>query len=379
VDGFRWDTPNTMMNGNGGIYIPAADSLIYAINTMIHSSYTGKISIAEDVYNYDGFDSAWDTTFPGTVTTQLAYTSDSSRDMPTIANAVQYNVRYGGTAGTGRVAFLESHDVVGNGVRLVTAIDPVTPNSYWARKRSTLGAAVTITAPGIPMIFQGQEMLENQHFSTTNTVDWSKTNTYSYIVQLYRDLISARRNLKGYTPGLEGDQCGMLQVDNINKLVAYHRWKSAAPNQDAVVIANFANGTLNNYNLNFPSAGNWYVQFNSDSTNYGSDYGNIGSSVVTASGSPATASITIGPYSALILSQVPNVSPTLTITLTNGVATISWLNSYSGWVLDSSVTLAGNPPPWNQVSSSQYQTNSTTVYINAIPSGGATFYRLRKP
>jgi 1,4-alpha-glucan branching enzyme len=277
------------------------------------------------------------------------------------------------------VAFLESHDVVGNGVRLVTAIDSVTPNSYWARKRSTLGAAVTITAPGIPMIFQGQEMLENQHFSTTNTVDWSKTNTYSYIVQLYRDLISARRDLKGYTPGLEGDQCSMLQVDNINKLVAFHRWTSAAPNQDAVVIANFANDTLNNYNLNFPSAGNWYVQFNSDSTNYGPDYGNIGSSVVTASGSPATASITIGPYSALILSQVPNVSPTLTITQTNGSATISWLNSYSGWVLDSSVTLAGNPPPWNQVSSSQYQTNSTAIFINVNPSGGATFYRLRKP
>jgi 5,10-methylenetetrahydrofolate reductase len=105
----------------------------------------------------------------------------------------------------------------------------------------------------------------------------------------------------------------------------------------------------------------------------------MGSSVVTASGSPATASITIGPYSALILSQVPNVSPTLTITQTNGSATISWLNSYSGWVLDSSVTLAGNPPPWNQVSASQYQTNSTAIFINVNPSGGATFYRLRKP
>ena len=381
VDGFRWDTPGLMMNADNYGYISDADTLINAINAMIHTNYTGKISIAEDVYNYDGFDSAWDTSFPGYFTPVLTATLDSSRDMNVIVNAVRYNVRYGGQAGSGRVAFLESHDVVGDlngGVRLVTAIDSVTPNSYRARKLSTLGAVVTLTAPGVPMIFQGQEMLENQSFDSSRSVDWSKTNTYSNIVQLYRDLIGARRNLKGCTPGLEGDQCSVFQVDNINKLVAFHRWNSAAPNQDAVVVAHFANGTLNNYALNFPSAGNWYVQFNSDSTNYGTDYGNIGSSVVTASGG-LSATIAIGPYSALILSQVPNVSPILTITQTNGVATISWLNSYSGWVLDSSTTLAGYPPPWNQVSASQYQTNPTTVFINVNPSDGATFYRLRKP
>jgi len=384
VDGFRWDSVGTLTHGNDGTYIPVAGNLVNSINTMIHSSYPGKISIAEDVYNYWGFDSAWDTGYPYTVTPVLTNTVDASRNMTTIANAVLYNVNYGGTASYKRVAYLESHDVVGdlNGsthVRLVTAIDPVTPNSYRARKLSTLGAAVTLTAPGVPMIFQGQEMLENQQFDSGRNVDWTKTNTYSYIVQFYRDLIGARRDLKGYTPGLEGDQCSVFLVDNVSKLVAFSRWSSAAPNENVVVIANFSTNILNNYNLNFPSAGNWYVQFNSDSTNYGPDYGNIGSSVVTASGSPATASITIGPYSALILSQVPNVSPTLTITQTNDIATISWLNSYSGWVLDSSVTLAGNPPPWNQVSPSQYQTNSTTVYINAIPSGSATFYRLRKP
>jgi 1,4-alpha-glucan branching enzyme len=382
VDGFRWDTPDTMMHDNLYNYIPAAGNLINAINAMIHTNYTGKISIAEDVYNYIGFDSAWDTSYPGYFTPVLTATSDSSRNMNVVANAVQYNVRYGGQAGSGRVAFLESHDVVGDlngGIRLVTAIDSATPNSYRARKLSTLGAIVTLTAPGVPMIFQGQEMLENQSFDSSRSVDWSKTNTYSYIVRLYRDLISARRNLQGYTPGLEGNQCSMLDVDNVNKLVAFHRWKSAAPNQDAVVVAHFANSTLNNYPLNFPSAGNWYVQFNSDSTNYGPDYGNIGSPVVNASGSPASATITIGPYSALILSQVPNVSPTLTITQTNGVATVSWLSAYSGWVLDSSTTLAGNPPPWNQVPTSQYQTNATAVFINVNLSGDATFYRLRKP
>ena len=114
VDGFRWDTPNTMMHDNVNNYIPAAGNLIQSINDMIHTNYTGKISISEDVYNYIGFDSAWDTQFPYAVTPVLANTVDANRDMSVIANAIQKNVRYGGTASSARVAFLESHDVVGD-------------------------------------------------------------------------------------------------------------------------------------------------------------------------------------------------------------------------------------------------------------------------
>jgi 1,4-alpha-glucan branching enzyme len=380
VDGFRWDTPDTMMHGNDGTYISEAGDLITSINDMMHTSYAGKISISEDVYNSKGFDSAWDTDYPGKVRTVLTAASDSSRDMYAIRDAILYNVRYGGNAGSGRVAFLETHDVVGDhngGVRLATAIDSTTPNSYWARKRSTLGAAIVLTAPGVPMIFQGQEMLENKAFSDTNAVDWTKTNTYRPVVQFYRDVIGARRDLKGTTPGLKGDQCAMLQVDNANKLVAFHRWNSAAPGQDAVVIANFANATRNNYVLTFPAAGNWYVHLNSDSTNYSSDYGNIGSTMVTASGSPATAGITIGPYSALILSQTPNTLPQLTIASTNGAVTVSWPAAYTGW------TLFTNPSPaaaagWTEVPPSQYQTNASIVSLTVSPPAGNTFYRLQK-
>src|SRR5208282_3741194 len=155
--------------------------------------------------------------------------------MDVIANAIQYNVRYGGTASSARVAFLESHDVVGDlngGVRLVTSIDPVTPNSYRARKLSTLGAVLTFTAPGIPMVFEGQEMLENQAFDSSLPVDWTKINTYSYIVRFYHDLISVRRDIQGYTPGLEGSECRIYQEDNVNKMLAYRRWASANSSQD---------------------------------------------------------------------------------------------------------------------------------------------------
>ena len=379
VDGFRWDTPDAMMHGNGGVYIPAADALIYGINQMIHTNYAGKISISEDVYNYDGFNSAWDTSFPGYVTPVLTSTTDGGRNMNVIANAIQNNVRYGGTAGLGRVAFLESHDVVGDlnkGQRLVTAIDPGTPNSYWARKRSTLGAVVTFTAPGMPMLFQGQEMLENQQFSSTRQVDWSKTITNGNIVQLYRDLIGARRDLKGYTGGLEGDQCSMLQVDNTSKLVAFHRWKSSAPGQDAVVIANFGNTNYPNYTLNFPSAGTWYVHFNSDSTNYGSDYGNNGSYAVTAGGNPVQATVAIGPYTALILSQTPDAPPQLAITPANGTVTVSWPNTYPEWVLDTTTDLISGS--WTQVPTGQYVTGSATISVSVTPSSGNSFFRLRK-
>jgi 1,4-alpha-glucan branching enzyme len=383
VDGFRWDAPYNMMHGNDGSYIPDAGNLTTNINAMIHTSYTGKISIAENVFDSFGFDSTWDIGFPYVVTPVLVNAVDANRDMTVIANAVQNTVSYGGgQAGSNRVVFLESHDVVGDlngGVRLATAIDTNTPNSYWARKRSTLGAAVIFTAPGVPMLFQGQEMLENRQFSSSRPVDWNKTNTYSYIVQLYRDLISARRDLKGYTPGLEGDQCSMLQVDNVNKLVAYHRWKSVAPNQDVVVIANFANMTYNNYTLDFPSVGTWYVHFNSDSTNYGSDYGNIGNSFVNASGNPATASVAIGPYSAIILSQTPDNPPQLKIMVANGAVYVTWPNTYSEWVLEASPTVPKSPSSWNVVSAAQYHTNASSVFIStAIPSG-TTYYRLMKP
>ena len=380
VEGFRWDSPSTMLYGNDGTYIPAAGSLVANINTMIHSNYAGKISVGEDVYNSFGFDTTWDTSYPYYFTPVLTNTVDAARPMGVISNAVEYNVRFGGTAGLGRVAFLESHDVVGdlnNGARLVTAIDPATPNSYRARKLSTLGATVTFAAPGVPMLFQGQEMLENQAFDSSRIVDWSKTNTYSYIIRFYRDLIGARRNLKGYTPGLEGDQCNVYHADDANKLVAFNRWKSAAPNEQVVVIANFSGTTRSNYALNFPSAGNWYVHLNSDSTTYGPDYGNVGSSVVTASGSPTTANITIGPYSALIMSQTPDTPPQLAITAGNGAVTIVWPAAYYEWTLGRSSSLSGNPV-WITIPSSQYQTNGATISVHSPASAESGFYRLQK-
>jgi hypothetical protein len=185
-----------------------------------------------------------------------------------------------------------------------------------------------------------------------------------------------RRDAKGYTPGLEGNACTIYVEDNVNKLLAWRRWSSANPNQDVYTVANFSGVTLSNYSLAFPEAGTWYVQFNSDSTNYGPDYSNIGpASVATQSGTTGT--IAIGPYSALILSQTPPTPPQLALAQTNGIITLAWPKNYGWWELDSSPVLTGNPASWVKVPSSQYQTNATGVSINPVPSAGPVFYRLR--
>ena len=379
VDGFRWDAASAILYDNSGNYISAAGNLVNAINAMIHTNYASKISIAEDIYNSFGFDSAWDTGYPYAVTPILTNTVDANRDLNALANALAYNVRYGGNAGFGRVAFLESHDVVGdlnNGVRLVTAIDAVTPASYRARKLSLLGAALTFTAPGVPMVFQGQEMLENQPFSSGRPVDWTKTNTYSAIVRCYHDLITLRRNFDGGMAGLKGDQISFLVTDNSNKLLAYRRWQTNNPTLDAVVIANLAGTARTNYALTLPRAGAWYAHFNSDSTNYSGDFSNLGTNLIIASTGSAAANVTIGPYSVMVLSQTA-LHPTLSLgTGTNNVKAVSWPANYSHWTLQSTTNLAAGSASWTAIPAAQYQTNAAMISVNLTPTGRTAFYRL---
>src|SRR5439155_16174518 len=101
------------------------------------------------------------------------------------------------------------------------------------------------------------------------------------------------------------------------------------------------------------------------------------SSVVTASGSPPKANISIGPYSALIFSQTPDALPQLTIATTNGAMNISWPSSYFEWVLYQSTSLTGTPT-WVQVPPAQYQASGSAISINATPAGGSSFYRLQR-
>lgn len=210
---------------------------------------------------------------------------------------------------TGRVIYTESHDEVANGsARLPEEIWEGNADSWYSKKRSTLGAGLVFTTPGIPMMFQGQEFLEDGFFSDDDPLDWSKAETFSGILEMYRRMISLRRNLTGVTAGLSGPNLNIHHVNNNDKMIAFHRWDQGGVGDDVVVVANFANTTWNNYRIGFPRPGRWNVHFNSDDEAYDPEFDGYGGfDIQTQSvgwdGLAQSAIINIAPYSVLVFSQ----------------------------------------------------------------------------
>jgi 1,4-alpha-glucan branching enzyme len=211
-----------------------------------------------------------------------------------------------------RVIYTESHDEVGlqNGQKRVTElISPGNADSFFAQKRSTLGAALVMTAPGIPMIFMGQEFLEWGAWSDAASLDWSKAAQFAGIRGLYRDLIRLRRNWYDTTRGLSGHDVNVHHVNRADKVIAFHRWAGGGPRDDVVVLANFANRSYTDYRIGLPRGGRWRVRLNSDWRGYSPAFTGQASFDLDARGADATdgmpggGTIGIGPYTCLILSQ----------------------------------------------------------------------------
>lgn len=318
LDGFRWDSTLNMRRSNQGD-LPDGWSLMQWLNNELDRTQPWKISIAEDLQENDwitrgtasggaGFDSQWSAAFVHPVRAALETAHDHERNMVAVRDAITR--RENGDAFR-RVIYTESHDEVANGrQRVSSSIDPANPGSYWARKRSTLGAALAMTSPGIPMIFQGQEVLEDGWFDDRDPVDWTKETRFAGIRLLYRDLIALRRNLRGTTRGLTGQNLNVYHVNQDGKVLAFHRWMDGGPGDDVVVIANFANRTWRGYRIGLPTAGRWVTVFNSDWSGYSPDFGNLATPPVSAVASPYdglrfSAPLDLAPYSVRILARAP--------------------------------------------------------------------------
>ncbi len=319
IDGLRFDCTQFIrtVDGLDNDDLPEGWSLLQWINEQIAQKYPGRITIAEDLQNNKwltkgsgaggaGFASQWDAMFVHPIREAVITPQDEQRSLAAIRDAILY--RYNDDA-FDRVIYSESHDEVANGkARVPQEISPNDPKGWYAQKRSTMAAAMVFTAPGIPMIFQGQEFLEGGWFRDTVPVDWAQRKDFHGIVRLYRDLIRLRRNGDGFTRGLCGQFTQVYHLHDERKVIAFHRWDKGGQSDDVVVIANFFHEPQDNYIIGFPAEGMWKLRFNSDRQGYNDDFKNHPSTDVIAEtgdrdGFPCHATVSIGPYSVLIFSQ----------------------------------------------------------------------------
>jgi 1,4-alpha-glucan branching enzyme len=322
ADGLRWDAIAYIKNiegneGNPVNDIPEGWSLMQWINEEIEKHFPGKISIAEDLKNNAwvtkdmeaggaGFNAQWDSEFVHPVRQAVISRDDKLRDLGAVSRAIGY--RYDLDVFR-RVIYTESHDEVANGrARVPEEIWPGKVDSWFSKKRSTLGGAIVFSSPGIPMIFEGQELLEDRWFQDKIPIDWSRAVDEGGILGMYRDLISLRRNLSGVSRGLCGQNIHIYHFNDEAKLFAFHRWDKQGPKDSVVVVVNMTNQNRDGYVIGFPRAGLWKTRFNSDSYNYGPNFANHPTPDVDAQekgtdGLPCSGEIGIGPYTVVIFSQ----------------------------------------------------------------------------
>ncbi len=321
VDGLRWDATAYIRNVSGGDGepgdLPDGWSLMQWVNDELRAERSTVIRIAEDLQNNArltkapgdggaGFDAQWDARFVHPIREALIGADDAHRDMGAVRDAILH--RYYLNAFE-RIIYTESHDEVANGkARVPEEVDPGNASSWAARKKSTLGAALVFTTPGVPMLFQGQEFLEDDWFHDEDPLDWSKKKRFAGIFRLYADLIALRRNLKDCTRGLCGQEVSVYHVHDDENVIAFHRWEQGGPRDSTVIVANFSTHPKQGYVIGWPTEGRWVVRFNSDSRFYDEAFNDVGPVDVHAAGGerdglPAEGAIDLAPYSALILSQ----------------------------------------------------------------------------
>ena len=283
----------------------------------------GKFVIAEDLMSNSwvtkprnqggaGFHSQWDKGRNGGFYWQLldemTKANDQDRNLNAIAGAITHNLNGDPMQ---RVILSEDHNEVSanNGnARFPERIAPGhADDDYFAQKRSTLFAGLVLTSPGIPMLFQGQDMYETGAWKA-DPMDWTRTKRFAGIRHLYKDLIHLRRNLDGDTEGLKGRHVNVFHLNNDSKVLAFHRWNGGGPGDDVIVIVNLSNQPFAAYHIGLPRDGMWKTRFNSDWKGYSQLFndtysGDVEAGAAPQDGMPFSGDVNLGPYSMVVLSQ----------------------------------------------------------------------------
>ncbi len=319
IDGLRIDSTTYMRNtggptGDTAHDIPEAWKLLQDITSLAHKINPNTLLAAEDTSVNDyitkpvseggaGFDAQWGLAFPHTIRSSLGLETGQYGD--NLSKELQHS--YNGNPFQ-KIIFSDSHDTAANGsVRLNEAVTPGNAGSVFARQQSLLSNAIMLTAPGIPMLLQGEEFMQEGTFNDWQMLEWDKTTQFAGIVLAHQHLINLRKDTYNNTTGLTGPSINIFHEDVSNHVMAYHRWGNGGPHDDVIVIINFSDQRFKAYELYLPVAGSWHVRFNSSWKGYSPDFNETKTSNVSTNEN-SQITVELADYNVLILSQDPTAS-----------------------------------------------------------------------
>lgn len=313
IDGLRIDSTIYMRNSKGSdggkaTEISDAWSLLQDMAKLAHKIDPRILMIAEDNSGNDyitkpiseggaGYDAQWGLGFPYTLRSMLNIGGSEADDSLAKELAHSYNGQ-----GFQKVIFSDSHDTAANGSVRINEAAPGNAGSVFARQFGLLANAIMLTAPGIPMLLQGEEFMQEGNFNDWQMLDWAKTKQFAGIVLAHQHLIGLRLDTYGNTTGLTGPSINVFHQDNNNRVIAYHRWLNGGIHDDVIVIANFNDQRFKSYELILPIGGSWRVRFNSSWKGYSPDFNETKLSLVTTDKNNRI-NIELADYNLIILSQ----------------------------------------------------------------------------
>jgi len=277
VDGFRFDEV-TVIDGHGGwsFLQDLTDTLRFRKPQapLIAEYWADQRSVVRSRLDGGaGFDAAVSSGLRQAIRVAVAQAA-GGRDTLVNLDAVAANLYPALGSAWRQVQHLENQDVVridnttDRQPRIASLADSTNARSWYARSRSRVANGLLLTSPGIPMLFMGQEFMEDKYWSDSpnyfadSLIWWDGLNSDQAMpdhLRFVRELIAVRRRYGA----LCGDRINVYHVHNDNRVLAFHRWLEGIGG-DVVVVVSLREETWWAYELGFPRGGEWAEVFNSD-------------------------------------------------------------------------------------------------------------------
>jgi 1,4-alpha-glucan branching enzyme len=306
-DGLRFDFTQVLHNTGDNWEKTEGMNTLRQINRELELVKPGVFTVAED-FSHDplvasplswereaagihkrgmGFDAVWNDHYRDAIYEVVKGTGGASDKL------IEAMQAHAGVPGTGQMlTYSHSHDEVGNSGKWIARLAAGTKSdegvfSDLARAKARSSAALTLLAPGIPMLWQGEEFLANNDFKHGLTSTWGADTSWldgsaaekatprsrerQGHLRVHKDLIALRRSSDAFHPSAPVQR---VYTHNDDKVTAFSR--TGQSGESFIVISMMGDQNKAGYPIPLPE-GSWKEVFNSDAEQYGGhSFGNGG-------------------------------------------------------------------------------------------------------